>query len=49
MLQTPRRMAGPTEGSKAPSGGDTDPRDGKEKIAELKFISMCPWRYDCQL
>ena len=24
----------------------TDPRDGKEKIAELKFINMCPSRYD---
>ena len=24
----------------------TDPMDGKEKIAELKFINMCPSRYD---
>jgi hypothetical protein len=26
----------------------TDPRDGKEKIAELRLISMCPSRYDYQ-
>jgi hypothetical protein len=26
----------------------TDPGDGKEKIAELRFINMCPSRYDCQ-
>ena len=24
----------------------TDPRDGKERIVELKFISQCPTRYD---
>ena len=27
----------------------TDPRDGKEKIVELRFINMCPTRYGRQV
>ena len=42
------RLARTLQGA-VPDVAYTDPSDGKEKIVELKFINMCPTRYDRQV